>query len=99
MSRRLAFPLLMLAVEFDAAAARAFTLVDVDMREHDAAQCRLLAGAAASGDAAPSVVEAWVYACERILARYERADMDRIHAERASRRGYVRRILNAEVTR
>lgn len=99
MSRRLAFPLLMLAVEFDSAASRAFTLADVDMREHDAAQCRLLAGAAATGDAGPSVVEAWVYACEQILARYERADMDRIYAERASRRGYVRCPLTTEVSR
>jgi|GEM_PF-4738353 len=99
MSRRLAYPLLMLATEFDAAAARAFTLADVDMREHDAAQCRLLAGAAAADDAGPSVVDAWIYACEQILARYESADMDRIHAERASRRGYVRRTLNAEATR
>ncbi|MFJ3394013.1 hypothetical protein [Leifsonia aquatica] len=82
----------MTAKDFDAAAGRAFTLADVDAREHDAAQVRLLAGAVASGDAGLSVADAWLHTCGRILDRYERADMDRIHAERASRRGYVRRI-------
>lgn len=72
--RRAAFALLVVARDFDEAADRAFTIAAVDQREHEADQTRILAGALASGEVDPSVDDAWLYSCRRILERHDRAD-------------------------
>jgi hypothetical protein len=81
-----------MATLFDDAAARAFTVIDHEQRQQDARTLRVVAGMAADrtdpfmrrADAA--WIALWLESAERLLAYYDRADMDVVYASRAARR-------------
>lgn len=77
-----------MAALFDAAAARAFTVLDHDQRQQDARTLRVVAGMVAdpSVDASDPVVQLWLESAERMLAYYDAADMATIYGERSARR-------------
>lgn len=84
-----------LAAQFDAAAARAFTVLDHDQWQQDARQLRLVAALAADDRAdTAELVGLWLESAERQLAYYDAADMAVVYGDRASRR--ERRVTEPE---
>lgn len=76
-----------MAERFDAAAARAFTVLDHDQRQQDARTLRVVAGMVADrGMDAADLVELWLESAERMLAYYDAADMAVVYGERSARR-------------
>jgi hypothetical protein len=80
-----------LAADFDAAAARAYTLADEDQRRYDARQLRMVAVLVAAFRPKGAMTDRgfadlWLSAGRKMLAYYDAADMDAVHASRASRR-------------
>ncbi|WP_314148225.1 hypothetical protein [uncultured Leifsonia sp.] len=93
-----------IAKRFDDAADRAFTLADEEQRRRDAATLRMVAVLVSaprirhlSRDA--EYVKLWMDAAERMLAHYDRADMDVVHGSRMIRREARAQQLAAEAGR
>ncbi|WP_349866833.1 hypothetical protein [Leifsonia sp. WHRI 6310E] len=80
-----------MAVRFDDAAGRAFTLEDEDQRHKDAATIRMVAVMVSAfrpkGQAVDTeFVQLWLSAGERMLDYYDSADMDAVYASRLAAR-------------
>lgn len=90
------------AAEFDAAAARAFTVIDHEQRQQDARTLRTVIAMGAdrrAGTVDQAWMELWLEASRRLLAYYDRMDMDVVHGSRMVRREARQRQLDAEAGR
>lgn len=80
-----------MAVRFDAAAARAFTVLDHDQRQQDAKTLRVVAAMASAFrpehlNMPAGYVQLWLDSGDRMLAYYDRLDMDVVYGSRSIRR-------------